>query len=141
MRYLDQERERGVEIVRFDLTGARSDRCEGAVAFGNYPISLRDHHMAIVGLAIEGDAGPSAEVRIIRGCMRQMQVACEALPRLDDAQAEPSDGSPWEWQRRPSPWPTYIWNPVRQSLSFEAIRFQGPAALHVHWERLDPWPP
>lgn len=138
MRYLDQELESGVEVVRFNPERSRVDFCDGPVVFGvPDAVSLRDHDMAIVGLAMEGDPGPSAEVRVMRGCVYQLRVACDALPRVDDALPPAPDGSVWNRQVRPMPWPTYVWNPVRQVLAFQSINFERPAALRVHWQRLE----
>lgn len=145
MRYLDQELLDGDDTVRFEVQPQGNDV---PVPGNPYGVSLRDYNMAVVGLRVEvGTREELAALRspkslhypglvVIRGCMVVAGVDLGELPfdvgGLPWAGTGPYRSSP------PSPFPTYLYNPPRQNLTF-AMRGElpVPVAIRFWWRRLD----
>lgn len=140
MRYLDQEQEAGEDTVRFQALSA---------SFENYGmpegVSLRDYDMAVTALRVElgsladlaalREPGRYPELVVVRGCTIITTLALVELPVWVDGQLIVLTG-PYKSTPR-DPFPIYLYNPVRQNLSF-ATRgdLPVPVTLRFWWERL-----
>jgi hypothetical protein len=133
MKYLDQQCASGEEVVRFCGVEAMTPETGHPAV-----ISLRDYHMVVTGLRIEdGPMGVEAQefgcLHVVRGCCRALSVPCSELLRGTQY------GGPWRGDA-PSRWPTHIFNPARQTLSFELAYARVPFNLRVFWKRLERFP-
>ena len=148
MKYLDEDwgdvpPDGGDFLIRLDPGEGSPDRSDWRTPGDPRAVGIRRYHMAVTGLGLEFDDDrtrdavdhSSATIRIIRGCFYMATIVCGELPPLAALHQTP----PWR-RSCPSPWPTYIFNPARQNLSFEGINLPGQVGLRVFYKRLQECP-
>lgn len=113
---LDAERIREAHEYRLLQGGGRPPETYGS------PISLLSHRaFDVTALSLEaGDPEDSGALTVIRGCFTVLTVPLWTL-------CEDRHG------RNREPWPTRIFNPPRQNLSFRFDYRHHPCSVRVYW--------
>lgn len=137
--WLDADRESGetrIVLTAEHIRAAHEHRLlhgggRPAQAYGS-PISLLSHRaFEVTALGYESEAQDMmGSLTVIRGCFENLTVSFAVL-----REGAETPGVPPRWPLR-GPWPTRLFNPPRQNLSF---RFDGsvePGTVTVHWRHI-----
>ena len=139
--WLDADRDSGETVIRLtaeDVCAAHEQRLlqgggTSAHVYGS-PISLLSHRAFEVTALRCGaqNRDTIGSLTVIRGCFNVLTVNLQIL--LDGTEETYAPRLPWRWPAK-GPWPTRLFNPARQNLSF-LFDHAEPCEVTVFWRHI-----